>query len=262
MGVFKTRIGIWQFAVILAALSGRQWVFKLFCLQTKHRAVYKNQGRMMNQEQQANTRYNRTFWEDLKAFFFEYSSLFLVYLLFSMALIYWGTCLKPEVGELLNKAYGEGLAPISIAVLMVITCLIIGITRLIAPVSYAAKEHWLVIMALALTKFMISLMVTYYAYLWGFIAACRLLEFPVDIVLWKGAVIFPVFIFFIHWAAPRVFFDSFHSNVDLDIVLSLVTLGVGAIVVFVCLYQKPEESADEKQDVNSMVMCWYGRPIH
>lgn len=57
----------------------------------------------MNQEQQANTRYNRTFWEDLKAFFFEYSSLFLVYLLFSMALIYWGTCLKPEVGEDVNS---------------------------------------------------------------------------------------------------------------------------------------------------------------
>ncbi|WP_300628381.1 hypothetical protein [Pseudomonas sp.] len=216
----------------------------------------------MTQEQQATTHYDRTFYQDLKAFFVEYSSLFLLYFVFSMALIYWGTCLKPAVGELLRTAYGEGLAPISIAVLTVVTCLIIGLTRLIGPVSYAAKDHWLVIMALAPTKFMISLMVTYYAYLLGFLAACGLLGFPVDDVLWQGAGMFPFFIFLLHWASPRVFFNSFRSGVGMDIVISLLTLAFAVSVVVVCLKHTPEESTDENQDVNSMVMCWYGRPMH
>jgi hypothetical protein len=218
----------------------------------------------MTQDQAVTTLYDRSFSQELKRFGAEHLSLFFVYLVISMGLIYGGACLKPEVGELLNKAYSEGLAPISIAILMVVNSLIIGGTRLSGPVSYANRKSCWAVMGLAPTKFMVSLMVTYYGYLLGFLAACIRLEFPVHNVLWAGAVCFPLFIFFVHWAAPRLFFDSkaLPSRAGLDVVWFLLTLTFTVAVVWVCLTPKPEKNTDEKKDVNSLVMCWYGRPTH
>lgn len=234
-----------QFAVILAAL-----LFFEVDMESNEQAVKRLDI------------YNPPLRKEICGFFAENTSLFVLYLVFSAGLLYWGTCLQPSVGSVLNKAYGEGLAPISIAILMVLTLLIVGAVRLIGPVPYSKRKSFWVVMALAPTKFMISLILTYYAYLLGFLVACWKLGFPVEGAIYDGIWLGPVFIVFFHFGIPRVFFESqsFKSSKWVDYSLAVLCLLIVAVIVFIYLKHETKEDTDKKVDISSMVMCWYGRP--
>ncbi|MPR05096.1 hypothetical protein F0169_25300 [Pseudomonas sp. MAFF 212408] len=202
--------------------------------------------------------------EELKRFGAENAVLFLVYLLFSAALLYWGACLNPAVGAYLNIAYGEGLAPVSILLLATLAFVVAGIARFFGGVSYARRDGLLVLFALAPTRFLISLMLTYFAYLIGFIVACYFLEFPIGTELWSGVIYLPLSILFVSFMSPRVFFKScaFKCTKGENRLFGgfIVLIPVLVAIFWVTFVSKPADHVKAEKTVALPVMCWYGKP--